>query len=50
MPKAPESPSYSALLEKIKALGPDPKAMRLEEISALVKEVRQEMTQHESAN
>jgi hypothetical protein len=47
--KIQKAPTYSALLKKIEALGPDPEEMSLEEISALVKEVRQEMAQHESA-
>ena len=41
--KVQKSPTYSDLLAKVEALGPDPEEMSLEEISALVKEVRQEM-------
>lgn len=39
--------TYSELLKRIEALGPDPEEMSLEEISLMVKEVRQEMANHE---
>lgn len=46
--KIQKAPTYSTLLKKIEALGPDPEEMSLEEISALVKEVRQEAANRES--
>jgi hypothetical protein len=42
--------TYSDLLRRIEALGSDPEEMSLEEISLMVKEVRQEMANHERAS
>ncbi len=38
---------YSELLKRIEALGPDSEEMSLEEISSMVREVRQEIANHE---
>jgi hypothetical protein len=39
--------TYSELLWRIVTLGPDPEELSLEEISLMVKEVRQETVNHE---